>query len=511
MFELLYYAIALLFVLWYYESSRWDREGMNYHPFSDTSFANPTRQIAGNRWTENSVLKSMFKKTDKATLKFDNFDVARNFKFKLNPLKNLFQKKAEVYIDPLKLTETFILLSPTGGGKTVTMNSLLLQPWYQRALINDDKSGDFVSKHYNKRKDIIFCPFDERSHVWDLLSEDIEIVEFFIQNTINAASGGNQSFFTNDAKERYKQIARLTIDIKDRKKKWAFFISEIETMFKEVEEGDSKSAKDVISTMKQIIEMLKFIKFQLDCGKKSFTINDFFEKRYQTKLFMVNIEKYKTTLEPLFSAFTACFSMIHASREETKKDLTFYCLDEFLKLKMTLDAKEILFQKIRSKGGCLLCAMQYLPIEEKEFNLLTSSAYGYMIFSIKNEKTRRFLDSQVGEWEYIIRKTIDKKNQENTNKAHIIKWDETDKLKEDKQHIIYIPEQGALFVGKSDFIDKKIIHEPFILDRNKDDFYRKLNEEYLAKQQEKKETKSAAQTAATKSIKEKNENPIKEE
>uniref|UniRef100_UPI0040487462 type IV secretion system DNA-binding domain-containing protein n=1 Tax=Aliarcobacter sp. TaxID=2321116 RepID=UPI0040487462 len=497
--EFFYYAVPIFGLMWWYGGGKsWDIEGINFHPFSDTSFPNPSYHLKGNLWSKNSLLESKFRETKKNSLKFDNFAYAKTLKMKISFLKTLFFKPAEIYIDPLKLTESVTMIAPMGSGKTVTLNNLIAQPWYDRALINDEKSGDFYSKWGNKRKDILFCPYDARGSVWDVLSEDLEIVEFFIQNTIHAVTGGNQSFFTNDAKERYKQIARLTIDIIEPKEKWKFFINELQFMFDEVEKAESKSAKDVISTMKQVIEMLKLVKFQLEYGKKSFTIKDFFNKKNQSKLFMVNVDKYNLQLSVLFSAFTACFAMIHASEKETKTDFTFYCLDEYLSLKMSYEAKLLLHTKIRSKGGCLLCAMHYLPDEQKLKDLLTSSTYAYMIFSVKNENTRRFFDEQVGQFQYLVRKKVNNQYQEIKEKENILQWDEVDKLANDYQHITYLPQEGALFVAKSDYIDKKLINEPFIYDEEIENFYRLLNKEYLDKKIQTKNSKSAAQIAAEK-------------
>ncbi|MBL1242799.1 MAG: type IV secretion system DNA-binding domain-containing protein [Sulfurimonas sp.] len=481
-------------VVWWYGIKNWVREGIDFHPFNDTSYPNALKQHKGNRWSKNSYLKEQFSESDLRDFKLDNFDYSRNYLRHVSIYKKLlFNKKSEIYIEPLSLTQGLMIISPMGGGKTVSMESYLAQPWYNRVLINDEKSGDFVSKWYNTRKDIILCPFDKRAHVWNVLGEELEVIEFYINNAIEAASGGNKSFFTNDAKERYLHIARLTIEIEEPIEKWKFFIKELELMFKEVEEGDSRSENDVISTMKQVMTQLKLNLYQLEQGKKSFIISDFFEKKHQAKLFMLNVDKYESSLNPLFSAFTACLAMIHASKEESKEDLTFYLLDEYLSLKMTYEAKKLLHTKIRSKGGCLLCAMHYFPDEQKLFDLLTSSTYAYMIFSVKNERTRKFFNEQVGKREYTVIKTVAKKVQESIKQEEILDWSELDKLGKANQHVTYIPSEGALFLAKSDYIQKPLINEAFILDEGINHFYLTLNDEYLKKRKKKSLNDSAVE------------------
>lgn len=321
-------------------------EGISYPPLANTSFGNAANQLRGNIWTSSTKIKREFFETSERSLKLDNFAQSKTFLSRLSIWRHLFKPKAEIFIEPLSLTKTLTMVAPMGGGKTVTLNALLAQDWYNRAIINEQKAGDFTSKWYNKRKDIILCPYDKRSHVWDILSESIPIIEFFIQNTINAAVGGKISFFSNDAIIRYTNIARLTIEKNTSKEKWSCFIEEFETMQKEIESNKQDSAKDVLSTMIQIIDMLKFMNHQIQSGRKTFTIKDFFAKQHQSKLFLMNIDEYEVQLKPLFAAFTACVSMVHASKEESDTDLTFYCLDEFLSLEMNFDAKKSYLQKL---------------------------------------------------------------------------------------------------------------------------------------------------------------------
>lgn len=482
----------------WYRKDRWDREGICYHPWSDSSFPNPTIQYNGNKWSKNSKLKRMFKKTKKQWLKVDNFNYPFNYKKLISPFKFVIHRNAQIYIDPLKLTGTVVMIAPMGGGKTVTMESLINQDWYSRALINEEKGGDLVKRWFNPRKDYILNLYDKRSHVWDVLSEDIEVVAFFMQNILASVVGDQPSFFTNDAKQRYKKIAMLTIEKKTAMEKWDYFFEQLNIMFDQVKKGDQESAQDVISTMEQALEMLKLIRFQLQCGKKSFTINDFFKKKNQNKIFMVNVDKYSEVLKLYFGAFTACFAKMNLSQPDTKTDLTFYLLDEYLNLKMGDEAKLLLHTKVRSKGGCLICAMQALPSDDKTKDLITSSAYAYYIFSVKNVETRRYFDEQVGEYSYLVRKKLNDRIEEREVTKKILDWSEMDKLSRDNQHVMYIPSEGALFVGKSDFVDMPNTHQDFIRDENIDKFYQSLNEEYLQETNTKSATKSAAEEYAKK-------------
>lgn len=166
---------------------------------------------------------------------------------------------------------------------------------------------------------------------------------------------------------------------------------------------------------------------------------------------------------------------------------------------MDNESKTILFTKARSKGGCLVCAMQALPPDKESFDLITSSTYAYFIFSVKNLETRNYLNEQVGQFDYLVTKTLNNQVQERQGSKKISAWDEVDKLAKDKQHIMYIPEEGALFVGKSDFIKKQDVHEDFIEDHLIDDFRDKLNDEYLSRNDTKSKLENYAQSKVAQS------------
>ena len=66
-------------------------------------------------------------------------------------------------------TKHFLVTGSTGSGKTNLMHNLLpqIEKKKQPAIVID-QTGEMISKYYNSdRGDIIFNPFDNRSHAWD--------------------------------------------------------------------------------------------------------------------------------------------------------------------------------------------------------------------------------------------------------------------------------------------------------------------------------------------------------
>lgn len=489
---------GILFVLYkvFWEVKR--KEGLLISPFSDTSAPNAYNQISGMKWSKLSTLKRVFKENEKRTLKIDNFAKYPSHQRRTSIFRMPFDK-GEIFIDPDKLFELMVLVSPMGGGKTVTFDSLLMQNFYDRAIINEEKAGDFVSKHYKKRRDIILCPYDARGQVWDLLSEPLPVIQGALENLmagiLNGQNGDNH--FTSAAKEAYLSIARLTIEKNTSKEKWCYFIEELEKYFALVDAGDSKSKKDVVETMKHAINIFKLMRYQIISGKKCFTIKSFFAKKGGAKLFMVKNDLYSVELRCLFSAFYGAFINTHLSMPEYKKtkSRTFYAFDEYPSINLTMDTRKKLHTKIRSKGGAVVIGCHYIDNDPEIQNLMTSTVYAYFIFSIKNEKTKQWIENAVvGKRQYkVIEKNPKGEMVEKVVENPLIQWEDMNDLKSQYMHLTVIPnENNTLYVGKSDYVDLLENVEPFI-EEDLNPFYINLNNEFKHELNKFSATKTASE------------------
>jgi len=101
----------------------------------------------------------------------------------------------------VKDSETMHLLvtGSTGSGKTNLIHNLLPQVEAKgQPVVVVDQTGEMISKYYNKKRgDIIFNPFDSRSHAWDLFEDcsNIEELERFskILFSFNRKKSSSQS------------------------------------------------------------------------------------------------------------------------------------------------------------------------------------------------------------------------------------------------------------------------------------------------------------------------------
>ena len=310
-------------------------------------------------------------------------------------------KKQDIYIDRTDFTKTLTVLGSMGSGKTEFFHSLLNQGTFNREIIHDIK-GDFVEKWYNEDTDYILNPYDKRGVYWDLWAEmeDNEaLVESFINNLMQAHTE-EKDFFTGSAKKVIIDMFLKTHYTTDGNSshKWDILLEEIET-YKIATETD-KTKGSIYATMVLVIELFTFMAWHSKQNKKSFTIKEYLESN--GKLFLLNNPSVTSKITPLFTGFTSMLTEILLSKRDTEDNLTLILLDEYLSMSFEKQTRLKLLTQIRSKGGCLIMGMQYLPKKDKEHQqLIDSSSYGRLIFQLNDQETINHIVTSMGEINFL--------------------------------------------------------------------------------------------------------------
>jgi len=442
-----------------------------------SSFANPIEIKSGYKWATLKELKKIFTKSEKNTVFIDEFRFDENYVEDCGLSRGAVKKAhgVQFHFTPLNLTQSLLLTGKMGAGKSEFYFSILSQKFYSRAVIHQVKAGDFVEKYFRKRHDILFSPFDTRGTLWNVMNEDEGIIKTFFENYANAIMGDKKDFFTAASNRIYNELSnKIRTKYKDETndKKWLLFIKAIKDLFEEMESGTQNSMKDIKGTMEAILEPLEVMAFQMqDPNQKTFVIKDFLKKKHQCKLFLDNIPEHEKSLTPLFSAFTACLSQVMTSMPDSKTDFTLLALDEFLSFAKVMDEASMkrLFTLIRSKGGIMMPAIQYVPKDDKKLQqLLTSSAFAWIYFSVIEEETVNLLKNTIGETHYTYEEeshSVDSKHKKNKSystkneKYHTINNELLNGLGSKFEHICYIPNHKILYKGYTPQVDLKVIAE----------------------------------------------------
>ena len=442
------------------------------------SLSNPKDIKRGYRWTSVFTLINEFRKSDKNRVYIDNFRFEDEYVTESNMPKFMrkISENKELYFNPLNMTQGLLLVGKMGAGKTELYFSILNQKFYNRAVIHQVKAGDFSSVFLRKR-DILFSPYDDRGYLWDVMSENEGIIKTFFENYANALMGDKKDFFSAAANRLYNELAqkvRTAHKNETSGKKWLYFIKAIKDLFSEMDSGSQNSKKDIKGTMEAILEPLEIMAYKMqNSNQKSFTIKDFFKKKNQTRLILDNIPEHEKSLTPLFAAFTACLSQVHTSMPDTKTDFTLYGLDEYLSLANIMDepSKKRLHTLIRSKGGILMPAVQYIPKDDKKMQqLLTSSAYAWIYFSVIDDETIDLFKKSVGEVEYSYEDESVSHGKNGKNKSYSTKvakdfliYNELiNGLGEKFEHLVYLPNHKYLYKGYTPQVNLKQIAKKHI-------------------------------------------------
>lgn len=432
------------------------------------SYPNPARVRSGLVWTKFYTIKNKFSKTPKRCVYIDNFRIDNKTKYvaKILDWKVKQAEEFEVHFAPINFTKSNLVIGKMGAGKSQFYYVMIDQNWYNRAIIHDAK-GDFTSIFYVENRDIIFNPYDTRSSIWNIWQETPTVVSMFFQDYLSAIKGGEKDFFTASAIDRFNQIfgkVYFNDTITDNKQKFFAFKQELSAYIENAKNGDQKSEKDVASTLELGLNIINLMIFRVFDGAKLFTLDEFFNKNGQAKLFLLNNPQYASELEPLFTGFISAFSAFHASKEETKTNLTLYLLDEYLTFVKSMNdtTKKRLHTVIRSKGGCLLPAIQYLPQDEELVKLLTSNNYAIICFASLENDTNNTIKKIVGEVEYekisangILNQNHIPKNQntfQTNNQIELVKTQIIDNtqlatLAQKFEHITIVPEENVMYKG----------------------------------------------------------------
>lgn len=431
------------------------------------SAPNPENVIQGYVWKDYRDVKKEFKKDDENIVYLDNFRFYDHFIEKAKVprgTRKRIEKNTEIWLKPKDLTQGVCILGATGTGKSEMYYSLLNQKWYNRALIYDTKQ-DFIKFYYRKNIDIIYnAGLDERSLIWNFLDEHPTVQEAFFSNLLSSMLGEKKDYFSQAAQKRYSDTTKAIYSIyanKSIEKKWTFFITAIKDLISSMQNGESKSDSDVSKTMEQILEIFELSAyFIIKKQRKTFKIDDFFERKKGAKLYLANVEAYNSALKPIYTGFISAFTMVHATRDSyaaKNGDMTAYILDEYLGMMNYLDDDTIdrIHLKLRSYGCCPISGIQKLPKKKEHVDTLLAANYLLLIFGTAGNDIIKELKEKIGQTEYWYEdentSTSGGKKTTSTSKQQksmsLFSNDMIHGIGEVYKHVSYYPLKKTLYMG----------------------------------------------------------------
>lgn len=318
----------------------------------------------------------------------------------------------KIYIQPLDLTKSMVVLGKMGSGKSVFIKNILAQGHYNRAIINDVK-GEYMESFYEDG-DIIFNIYDRRSHVWDIF-EDIRqnpALADVIAISITSQLSENERDFWQTAAGKLLKDALLNAAYDGNlttNQKFQSVIDYIHNYRNKALADDDNTALSVYATLEPLLDNFELLVY---ITKNSNDVNYFsahdFAKEEGKKLFLVNTIAHQKAQAPIFSSFISTLISILLSKPDTKEDFSLFLLDEFLNIKIPPEVLIPLFTVSRSKGIQLIFASQFLPEKshtDKRTQLILSSKYAIVLFKVADENTLSVIENAYGVLEFTTTQT----------------------------------------------------------------------------------------------------------
>ena len=277
-------------------------------------------------------------------------------------------------------TRHFLVTGTTGSGKTNLIHNILPQVESKKQpTIVIDQTGEMIAKYYNKeRGDIIFNPFDDRSHAWDFWADcsDDESLERFssILMGFNRKTSGTRSdpFWEKSAIEIFESAARYQRDINDNS------IVNLNRLVREtdlkvlrhklsgtaasryLESENSVTANSILSVLTTSAKPLAYLQ-DID-GQDSFSLKGYFNKVKEggdSWLFLATKPSNRQLTLPLIACLTelALAELMDIGIDEKRR--VWFVLDELAALG-SLPGLSPLMTEGRKYGACVLAGLQSL-------------------------------------------------------------------------------------------------------------------------------------------------------
>jgi hypothetical protein len=465
--------VVIYFIYAFLKGNNREKHGKYYYWFNPSSNANPLRDsiLTGRTWTSISDIKHFSNKNKKKEKKvyFHDFRLDTDYKrYSMMPgyLINTHQEK-KVWFDAKQLTKGVVGIGSAGSGKTEFLLNVMNQHFYKKSIWYS-KKGDFEIYFYRPVVDYLLNPKLEEGSIHDILSEDVEYIIVYLETLMNASLGKNQDYFSGAAKDKLQEIVqRIKVDSADSpitiKQKWENFITYYYEAVKEAEEGDQKSQKDVMSTVKAVIKSLKLMAYRVENGAKTFTVKEYFDDGLESRLFLSATDP---ELEPNLAATFAVLVKYQLSlRDISTYDphfFTAYFLDEYLSISEVVDDTILLeISRVgRSKGMVPFKFFQSFPVKQEERLQIIANFQYLLIFSIVEPESIKILKDMIKGVKF-ERTKISKQGKSVTESTETVELDLIDdnminKLEKDGyNHICFAPKEELLYKAYTPVINLK--------------------------------------------------------
>lgn len=308
--------------------------------------------------------------------------------------------QTKIHFAPLDMTKSLICIGPPGSGKTEFFYNLVFQNWYTRAIIRCAKGQDFTPVVVDNTQGFALGLYNKSAIVWDIMSETNflnMIGPVTLDLMVGAVGESKDQFFASSAADRIKNIfEEAYLRGTTSKARWAAFEDLLKAYEIRATAPKTTENKDVWNNILLVKETLLFWSYRVQSAQKTFSISSFLRSNYRLIL-----NGSETTMKSYYSAFISAVVDEMLRMPDTKNDFTLLLLDEFLTMPLSETTKLKMFTMLRSKGGCVVTGMQFIPADEMaKKQILDSTRYAAILFNLQDKESTDHFKSFYGAQKY---------------------------------------------------------------------------------------------------------------
>ena len=345
-----------------------------------------------------------------------------------NDIQKGFMNVGGCILSTLAEPEHVYIEGKPGVGKSVLTYQVVEQIIRngQKAVVYDFK-GDYLSKFYEPKRDMIFNPLDKRGVKWNIISEiksqgGSSIKRMAAINSIcyslipNQLNSERDKFFYDGARAVLKSLIEYNLTEcpkSDQNNQGLIYIlsGSDQDILEKVQKVNpiaanyisipgSNQTAGVLAVLSQFSESLLCMKYP----DGNFTVNEWVNNGQEGILFVTGFADIRDMLRPILSLLIDTIAKHVLSLPDSLTNRIFFILDEFATLQRLNSLIELLTLS-RSKGGSVWLVTQDLSQVENLYGRLKNSIVNAcgtkIIFAVADPHDAREFSDFIGEAEYL--------------------------------------------------------------------------------------------------------------